>query len=85
MEDPPKKYFRLSPGKEVRLKFAYFIKCNEVVKDENGDVVELHCTYDKNTKGGKSNDAKSKRTLHWVSHYMQFQLRCAYTIVYLNL
>lgn len=68
MEDPPKKYFRLSPGKEVRLKFAYFIKCNEVVKDENGDVVELHCTYDKNTKGGKSNDGrKVKGTLHWVS------------------
>ena len=68
MEDPPKKYFRLSPGKEVRLKFAYFIKCNEVVKDENGDVVELHCTYDKNTIGGKSNDGrKVKGTLHWVS------------------
>ena len=68
MEDPPKKYFRLSPGKEVRLKFAYFIKCNEVVKNENGDVVELHCTYDKNTKGGKSNDGrKVKGTLHWVS------------------
>ena len=68
MEDPPKKYFRLSPGKEVRLKFAYFIKCNEVVRDENGDVVELHCTYDKNTKGGKSNDGrKVKGTLHWVS------------------
>ena len=68
MEDPPKKYFRLSPGKEVRLKFAYFIKCNEVVKDENGDVVELHCTYDKNTKGGKSNDGrKVKGTIHWVS------------------
>ena len=68
MENPPKKYFRLSPGKEVRLKFAYFIKCNEVVKDENGDVVELHCTYDKNTKGGKSNDGrKVKGTLHWVS------------------
>ena len=68
MEDPPKKYFRLSPGKEVRLKFAYFIKCNEVVKDENGDVLELHCTYDKNTKGGKSNDGrKVKGTLHWVS------------------
>ena len=68
MEDPPNKYFRLSPGKEVRLKFAYFIKCNEVVKDENGDVVELHCTYDKNTKGGKSNDGrKVKGTLHWVS------------------
>ena len=68
MEDPPKKYFRLSPGKEVRLKFAYFIKCNEVVKDENGNVLELHCTYDKNTKGGKSNDGrKVKGTLHWVS------------------
>lgn len=68
MENPPKKYFRLSPGKEVRLKFAYFIKCNEVVKDENGNVLELHCTFDKNTKGGKSNDGrKVKGTLHWVS------------------
>ena len=49
MENPPKKYFRLSPGSEVRLKFAYFIKCNDVIKDEYGEVVELHCTYDKNT------------------------------------
>ena len=78
MENPPKKYFRLSPGKEVRLKFAYFIKCNEVVKDENGDVVELHCTYDKNTKGGKSNDGrKVKGTLHWVSalHAISAEIR----------
>ena len=68
MENPPKKYFRLSPGNEVRLKFAYFIKCNDVIKDEYGEVVELHCTYDKNTKGGKSSDGrKVKGTLHWVS------------------
>ena len=68
MENPPKKYFRLSPGSEVRLKFAYFIKCNDVIKDEYGEVVELHCTYDKNTKGGKSSDGrKVKGTLHWVS------------------
>ena len=68
MENPPKKYFLFSPGSEVRLKFAYFIKCNDVIKDEYGEVVELHCTYDKNTKGGKSSDGrKVKGTLHWVS------------------
>ena len=52
MEDPPSKYFRLFPGNEVRLKHAYFIKCNDVIKDENGKVVEIHCTYDPETKSG---------------------------------
>ncbi len=68
MEDPPKKFFRLSPGKEVRLRWAYYITCNEVIKDENGEIVELHCTYDPATKGGDAPDGrKVKATLHWVS------------------
>jgi glutaminyl-tRNA synthetase len=67
MEDPPKKYFRLFPGNEVRLKHAYFIKCNEVIKDEDGNVVELHCTYDPETKSGTGfTGRKVKGTLHWV-------------------
>ena len=68
MEEPPKKFFRLAPGKEVRLKHAYFITCNGVVKDDNGNITELHCTYDPATKGGDSPDGrKVKGTLHWVS------------------
>ncbi|MGG4489611.1 glutamine--tRNA ligase/YqeY domain fusion protein [Metabacillus idriensis] len=67
MEDPPKKYFRLFPGNEVRLKHAYFIKCEEVIKDENGNVVELHCTYDPETKSGSGfTGRKVKGTIHWV-------------------
>ena len=68
MEDPPKKFFRLTLGAEVRFKFAYFITCNDVIKDGNGDIIELHCTYDKDTLGGRSSDGrKVKGTLHWVS------------------
>jgi glutaminyl-tRNA synthetase len=68
MEDPPKKFFRLSPGKEVRLRCAYFIKCEEVVKDAAGEIVELRCTYDPATRGGDSPDGRRvKATLHWVS------------------
>ncbi len=69
MENPPKKYFRLSPGSEVRLKYAYIIKCEKVIKDENGRIVELRCTYDPDTKSGTpGGDArKVKGTLHWVS------------------
>ena len=68
MEDAPKKFFRLTQGKEVRFKFAYYITCNEVIKDENGEITELHCTYDKSTKGGWSDDGrKIKGTMHWVS------------------
>ncbi|MBT3168761.1 MAG: glutamine--tRNA ligase/YqeY domain fusion protein [Candidatus Cloacimonetes bacterium] len=68
MEDAPKKFFRLAPGREVRLRYAYFIKCESVVKDENGEIIALHCTYDSATKGGKSPDGrKVKATLHWVS------------------
>ncbi len=67
MENPPKKYFRLFPGNEVRLKHAYFIKCNEVIKDEEGNVVELRCTYDPETKSGTGfTGRKVKGTLHWV-------------------
>jgi glutaminyl-tRNA synthetase len=68
LEDPPKKFFRLSPGKEVRLRCAYFIRCTEVVKDDGGDIVELRCTYDPTTRGGDSPDGRRvKATLHWVS------------------
>ncbi len=67
MEDAPKKFFRMSVGKEVRLKYAYFVTCNEAIKDENGKVVELRCTYDPLSKGGKSPDGrKVKGAMHWV-------------------
>ena len=67
MEDPPKKYFRLFPGNEVRLKHAYFIKCEEVIKDADGNVIELHCTYDPETKSGTGfTGRKVKGTIHWV-------------------
>jgi glutaminyl-tRNA synthetase len=68
MEDPPPKFYRLAPGREVRLRYAYFIKCYDVVKDASGNVVELRCTYDPATRGGDSPDGrKVKATLHWVS------------------
>ncbi|HWV95708.1 MAG TPA: glutamine--tRNA ligase/YqeY domain fusion protein [Xanthobacteraceae bacterium] len=68
MENPPKKFFRLSPGKEVRLRYAYFITCREVVKDASGEIVELRCTYDPATKGGNAPDGrKVKATMHWLS------------------
>jgi glutaminyl-tRNA synthetase len=68
MEDPPKKFFRLAPGREVRLRGAYFVTCTDVVKDASGQVVELRCTYDPATKGGNAPDGrKVKGTLHWVS------------------
>ena len=67
-EDPPKKFFRLSPGREVRLRYAYYITCASVVKDAQGDIVELHCAYDPATKGGWSSDGrKVQSTIHWVS------------------
>jgi glutaminyl-tRNA synthetase len=67
-EDPPKQYFRLSPGREVRLRYGYFIKCTGVVKDESGRPVEIHCTYDPATRGGNAPDGrKVKSTIHWVS------------------
>jgi glutaminyl-tRNA synthetase len=68
MEDPPRKFFRLAPGREVRLRYAYFIKCEKAIKDENGDIIELHCTYDPETRGGDAPDGrKVKATMHWVS------------------
>ena len=68
MENPPKKFFRLSPGTEVRLRYAYFIKCTEVIKNAAGEVIELRCTYDPATKGGNAPDGrKVKATMHWLS------------------
>ena len=68
MEEPPKKFFRLGPGREVRLRYAYFITCKEVVKDESGNISHLVCTYDPATRGGDAPDGrKVKGTLHWVS------------------
>jgi len=68
MEDPPKKFFRLGPGREVRLRYAYYITCEEIIKNENGEIIELRCTYDPETKGGQAPDGrKVKGTLHWVS------------------
>jgi glutaminyl-tRNA synthetase len=78
MEDPPKKFFRLAPGREARLRYAYFITCKEVVKDAWGNVVELRCTYDPATRGGDSPDGrKVKATLHWVSaeHAVRAEVR----------
>jgi len=78
MEDPPRKFFRLSPGREVRLRYAYFITCNEVIKDKTGEVIELRCTYDPATRGGDAPDGrKVKATLHWVSapHATQAEAR----------
>jgi glutaminyl-tRNA synthetase len=68
MEEPPRKFFRLAPGREVRLRYAFFITCNEVIKDDAGNITELHCTYDPQTRGGDAPDGrKVKATLHWVS------------------
>jgi glutaminyl-tRNA synthetase len=78
MENPPKKFFRLSPGTEVRLRYAYFITCTDVVKNENGEITELLCTYDPASKGGNSPDGrKVKSTLHWVSakHSIKSEVR----------
>ena len=67
-ENPPKKFFRLSPGNEVRLRYAYIIKCVSVIKDDNGEIIELHCVYDPETKSGSINSGrKVKGTIHWVS------------------
>ncbi len=68
MEDPPKKFFRMAPGREVRLRYAYFITCTDVIKDDDGHITELRCTYDPDTRGGDAPDGrKVKATLHWVS------------------
>jgi glutaminyl-tRNA synthetase len=78
MEDPPKKFFRLGPGREVRLRYAYFITCRETVRDGSGEIVELRCSYDPATRGGDAPDGrKVKGTLHWVSaeHALPAELR----------
>jgi glutaminyl-tRNA synthetase len=78
MEDPPKKFFRLAPGREVRLRYAYFVTCREVLKDASGRVVELRCTYDPATRGGDAPDGRKVRgTLHWVSarHALDAEVR----------
>ena len=78
MEDPPKKFFRLAPGREIRLRYAYFITCTQVIKDENGHVIEVRCTYDPETKGGSAPDGrKVKGTIHWVSakHCLDAEVR----------
>jgi glutaminyl-tRNA synthetase len=77
-EEPPKGYFRLSPGKEVRLRYGYFITARSVVKNDRGEVVEVHCTYDPATRGGNAPDGrKVKSTIHWVSaaHAMDAEVR----------
>ncbi|MFH2049353.1 MAG: glutamine--tRNA ligase/YqeY domain fusion protein [bacterium] len=77
-EDPPKKYFRLAPGQEVRLRYGYFITCTDVVKDDSGEVIEIHCTYDPASRGGNSPDGrKVKGTIHWVSavHAIEAEVR----------
>jgi glutaminyl-tRNA synthetase len=74
LEDPPKKFFRLAPGREVRLRYAYLVTCVDVVKDESGEIVELLCTYDPATRGGQAPDGrKVKGTLHWVSAAHAFE------------
>jgi glutaminyl-tRNA synthetase len=78
MENPPKKFYRLAPGREVRLRYAYFIRCTDAVKNAGGEIVELHCTYDPTTKGGDAPDGrKVQSTLHWVSaaHALQAEVR----------
>ena len=78
MEVPPKKYYRISPGNEVRLRYAYLIRCNEVIKNEQGEIVELRCTYDPMSKGGQSSDGrKVKGVIHWVSapHAKEAEIR----------
>ena len=77
-EDPPRKWFRLAPGREVRLRYAYYITCVDVIKDEHGEVIELHCTYDPETRGGWAPDGRRVRgTLHWVSaaHALEAEVR----------
>ena len=84
MENPPKQFFRLAPGREVRLRYAYFIKCVDVVKNENGEVTELRCVYDPATRGGDSPDGrKVKATLHWVSaaHAVEAEVRLYDTLL----
>jgi glutaminyl-tRNA synthetase len=78
MEDPPKKFFRLGPGREVRLKHAYYVTCTDVVKDDSGQITEIRCTYDPQSRGGWTDDGRKVRgTLHWVSaaHAIEAEVR----------
>jgi glutaminyl-tRNA synthetase len=78
MKDPPKKFYRLAPGREVRLRYAYFVTCTDVIEDENGEITEIRCTYDPETKGGNAPDGRRvKATLHWVSarHAIETEVR----------
>jgi glutaminyl-tRNA synthetase len=78
MQDPPRKFYRLAPGREVRLRYAYFVTCTDVIKNENGEIIELHCTYDPATRGGDAPDGRRvKATLHWVSaqHAIEAEVR----------
>ena len=78
MEDPPKKFFRLGPGREVRLRYAYLVTCVDVIKDDSGEVIEVHCRYDPDSRGGSAPDGrKVKGTIHWVSaeHAVPAQVR----------
>jgi glutaminyl-tRNA synthetase len=77
MEDPPRKFFRLAPGREVRLKYAYIIKCESIIKDDSGNITEIRCTHDPETKSGMGSTRKVKGTLHWVSagHALEAEVR----------
>jgi len=78
LEDPPKKFFRLAPGREVRLRYAYLVTCTDVIKDDDGEIIELRCTYDPETRGGSAPDGRRvKATLHWVSaqHAVEAEVR----------
>ena len=82
-EDPPKQFYRLSPGREVRLRYGYFVTCTSVVKNAEGEVTEVHCTYDPATRGGDSPDGrKVKSTIHWVSaaHAIDAEVRLYETL-----
>ena len=83
-EDPPKQFFRLAPGREVRLRYGYFVKCVSVVKDDAGNVIEVHCTYDPETRGGNAppDGRKVKSTIHWVSasHAVDAEVRIYETL-----
>jgi len=83
-EDPPKQYFRLAPGREVRLRYGYFVTCQSLVKDANGQVTEIHCTYDPATRGGNAppDGRKVKSTIHWVSaeHAIDAEVRLYETL-----
>ena len=88
MENPPKKFYRLAPGREVRLRYAYFITCTDFVKDADGEITELRCTYDPSTRGGDAPDGrKVKSTLHWVSaaHSLPAEVRLYDHLFIINL